>query len=185
MIGEQRNPITQNCRRTARSQFTKSASEKHKKSPSKLQWIRDKCRGRGASEGRTQTLWRRAGRRFCCSSCRISLGRCRRSTTGHGRRMASRLHGRFFYFVIFVFYKNIFSFSKFTGIYPGRPAAGRPEPGRPAAGRQGLFCKNFAKIFAEKPLEDQSPCSGAAGPQAAQSGPRPPGSRATGSPTLI
>ena len=63
-----------------------------------------------------------------------------------------------FLFFIFVFYKNIFLFSKFTGIYPGRPAAGRQE----------LFCKKFAKIFAEKPLEDQ-----------------PPGSRATGSPTLI
>ena len=42
-------------------------------------------------------------------------------------------------FFIFVFYKNIFSIWKFTGIYPGRPAAGRPGPGRPAAGRQGHF----------------------------------------------
>ena len=42
----------------------------------------------------------------------------------------------FFLFFNFVFYKNIFLFSKFTGIYPGRPAAGRPGPGRPAAGRQ-------------------------------------------------
>ena len=34
--------------------------------------------------------------------------------------------GGFFIFIfyIFVFYKNIFSIWKFTGIYPGRPAAG-------------------------------------------------------------
>ena len=71
----------------------------------------------------------------------------------------------FFYllFFNFIFYKNIFLFLKFTGIYPGRPG-GRPGPGCPAAGWQGLFCKNFAKIFAEKPLEDRSPGSGAAGP---------------------
>ena len=69
-----------------------------------------------------------------------------------------------FLFFIFVFYKNIFSFSKFTGIYPRCPTAGRPGPGRPAAGRQGLFCKNFTNFFAEKPLEDRSPGSGAAGP---------------------
>ena len=45
----------------------------------------------------------------------------------------------FFIFFIFVFYKNIFLIWKFTGIYPGRPAAGRPGPGRTAAGRQGHF----------------------------------------------
>ena len=52
---------------------------------------------------------------------------------------------RFFIFIFFNFvsYKNIFFFSKFTGIYPGRSAAGRPAPGRPAAGWQGLFCKKF------------------------------------------
>jgi len=36
------------------------------------------------------------------------------------------IRGRFLFF-IFVFYKNIFSIWKFTGIYPGRPAAGRQE----------------------------------------------------------
>ena len=52
--------------------------------------------------------------------------------------------GGFFIFIfyIFVFYKNIFLIWKFTGIYSGRPAAGRP-PGRPAAGRQGHFWKKF------------------------------------------
>ena len=44
-------------------------------------------------------------------------------------------------FIIFVFYKNIFSIWKFTGIYPGRPAAGRPGPGRPAAGRPALVVR--------------------------------------------
>src|SRR6185312_11871684 len=69
-----------------------------------------------------------------------------------------------FIFLIFVFYKNIFSFSKFTRIYPGRPAAGRPGPGRPAAGRQGLICKNFRKKITFRSLKDRSPGSGAAGP---------------------
>ena len=73
-----------------------------------------------------------------------------------------------FIFFIFVFYKNIFSFSKFTEIYPGRPTAERPGSGRPAAGRQGFFCKNFHGEFALKPLEDRSPDSVAAGPQAAR-----------------
>ena len=78
----------------------------------------------------------------------------------------SEFRGSIFIFIFFnfVFYKNIFSFSKFTGIYPGRPAAGR----------QGLFCKNFRGKFARRPLEDRSPGRGAAGP------PRPPGSGAAG-----
>ena len=33
-------------------------------------------------------------------------------------------------FIIFVFYKNIFSIWKFTGIYPGRPAPARQRGGR-------------------------------------------------------
>ena len=70
----------------------------------------------------------------------------------------------FFLFFIFVFYKNIFSFSKFTGIYPGRPAAGRPGPGRPAAGRQGFLCKNFCENICAQVPGGQSPGSGAAGP---------------------
>ena len=70
----------------------------------------------------------------------------------------------FLYFLFSFFTKNIFLFSKFTGIYPGRPAAGRPGPGRPAAGRQRLFCKKFRREFALRPLEDRSPGSGAAGP---------------------
>jgi len=74
-----------------------------------------------------------------------------------------QLAGAIFIFFIFIFYKNIFSFPKFTEIYPGRPAAGRPGPGRPAAGRQRLFRKNFRGEFALRPLEDRSPGSGAAG----------------------
>ena len=85
------------------------------------------------------------------------------------------LHGRgqlaavflFFYF-LFLFFKKIFSFSKFTGIYPGRPAAGRPGPGRPAAGRQGFFVKTFTKIFARRSLGAGRPTTGRPAPQAAR-----------------
>ena len=67
--------------------------------------------------------------------------------------------GFFIFFIFnFVFYKNIFSFSKSREIYPGRPAAGRPALGRPAAGRQGLFCKSFRGKFT------RGPWSRAAGP---------------------
>ena len=38
------------------------------------------------------------------------------------------LQVRGFLFFIFVFYKNIFLFSKFTGIHSGRPAAGTWSP---------------------------------------------------------
>ena len=77
---------TQNFRSTARSQFAKSASDEHKKSPSKLQWIRDKCRG-GGSERRKSTNAVATCRPeiFCpcpsrpISSCRISLGPGRRN----------------------------------------------------------------------------------------------------------
>ena len=55
-----------------------------------------------------------------------------------------RWDGRFFYFFIFNFrfFKNIFSFSKFTGIYPaaplpgGRDLAARRPPG---SGWPGIF----------------------------------------------
>ena len=53
-----------------------------------------------------------------------------------------------FIFFIFVFYKNIFLFSKFTGIYPDRL----------------VFCKSFCEEFALKPLEDRSPDNGTTGP---------------------
>ena len=57
------------------------------------------------------------------------------------RKVTHGANTRFFYFYFFisVFYKNIFSSWKFTEIYPGRPAAGRPGPDRPADGRQGLI----------------------------------------------
>ena len=87
------------------------------------------------------------------------------------KSMAGRLlMMRFFYFFIFHFrflQKYIFVFKIYRNI-PGRPAVGRPGPGCPAAGRQGLFCKNFREEFALRPLEDRSPRSGAAGPQAAR-----------------
>ena len=62
-----------------------------------------------------------------------SLGRSQLTSK---ENMAQNL-GDFFIFLFFnfVFYKNIFLFSKFTGIYPGRPAVGR----------QGFSSKNFAE----------------------------------------
>ena len=90
-----------------------------------------------------------------------------------GGTVGSPPNGAVFIFYIFIFYKNIFSFSKFTGIYPGRPAAG--PPGRGAA---GAFLK---KIRGEN-------CAQVPGgrPAAGRSGgrPWPPGCGATGPPTL-
>ena len=64
----------------------------------------------------------------------------------------------FLFFFIFVFYKNIFSIWKFTGIYPGRPAASRP------AAAAGAFLKKIrGKNCAQVP-GGRSPDSGAAGP---------------------
>ena len=89
--------------------------------------------------------------------CPWSKPRCARIKLAH-------VGGAVFLFFIFVFHKNTFSFSKFTGIYPGRPAAGRPGPGRPAAGRQGLLCKNFCENICAQVPEGRSPGSGAASP---------------------
>ena len=75
--------------------------------------------------------------------CPPSISQVKRSQSLNGPWAVTLeiLRGGFFIFIffIFVFYKNIFPIWKFTGIYPGRPAAGRPGPGRPAAGRQGLL----------------------------------------------
>ena len=73
-----------------------------------------------------------------------------------------------FLFFIFIFYKNIFSIWKFTGIYPGRPAAGRPGPGRPAAGRQGLLCKAFCSNNCAEVPGAGRPAAGRPAPQAAR-----------------
>ena len=61
-------------------------------------------------------------------------------------------------FFIFVFYKNIFSIWKFTGIYPGRPAAGR----------QSISEKNFAEKIARRSLGAGRPAAGRPAPQAAR-----------------
>ena len=54
-----------------------------------------------------------------------------------------------FLFFNFIFYKNIFSFSKSREIYPGRPAAGRsgPASGWPpgSRGRAQIFRENFCR----------------------------------------
>ena len=81
-----------------------------------------------------------------------------------------------FIFFIFIFYKNIFLIWKFTEIYPGRPAAGRPGPGRPVAGRQGLI---------RKKKDNKKLQTGPWGPAARQRGGRPPGRPAAGRPALF
>ena len=53
-----------------------------------------------------------------------------------------------FLFFIFVFYKNIFSFSKFTGIYPAAPLPDDRDVVAPLRGGRG-FC---AKFFTDKPM---------------------------------
>jgi len=102
--------------------------------------------------------WRRR-RETRCGVRGLGLGGLRRRE----RRIEA---GDFFIFLffIFVFYKNIFLFSKLTEIYPGRPAAGWPGPGRPAAGRQGFLCKNFCENICAQVSGGRSPGSGAAGP---------------------
>ena len=81
-------------------------------------------------------------------------------------------HGFFiFIFFISVFYKNIFSSWKFTEIYPGRPAAGRPGPSRPAAGRHGLICKKKRENkIAARSLGTGRPAAGRPASQAARLG---------------
>ena len=81
----------------------------------------------------------------------------------------------FLYFLFLFFTKNIFSIWKFTEIYPGRPAAGRPGPGRPAAGRQGLICKKRGKQIADRSLGTGRPAAWRPASQAARlGGGRPP-----------
>ena len=54
--------------------------------------------------------------------------------------------GRFFIFIFFNFdfFKNIFSFSKFTEIYPGCPLPGSRDLVAPLRGGRGFFAKKFA-----------------------------------------
>ena len=74
--------------------------------------------------------------------------------SGSSHEIGLRLGSRDFFYFLFSFFTKIYFFSKFTKIYPCRPAAGR----------QGFFCKSFRGKFVLKPLEDQPPDSGAAGP---------------------
>ena len=94
-----------------------------------------------------------------------------RSPTPKSQR-DGRIHDEWavFLFFISVFYKNIFSCSKFTWIYPGRPVAGRPGSGRPAAGRQGLICKKSRQKITPRSLKNRPPGSGAASPPGRQRG---------------
>ena len=100
-----------------------------------------------------RTFFRQANSSCCYGSCN-PIRHCYTGPSCRGLLRSETADtdglGGFFIFLFFnfVFYKNIFLFSKFAGIYPGCPAAGRLEPGRPAAGRQGLFYKNFRRKFA-------------------------------------
>ena len=120
-----------------------------------------------------------ASRPRCRSRRRIGRRRGRR------RDVVGAMRRGFFIFLFFIsiFYKNIFSICKFTEIYPGRPAAGRPGPGRPAAplpggrdlaarqpGGRGLSAKKDEIKLQTGPW-GRSPGCGAAGP------PGPPGCR--------
>jgi len=85
--------------------------------------------------------------------------------SGPGQMVSMVVSRGFFIFIFFisVFYKNIFSIWKFTEIYPGRTAAGRPGPGRPTAGRQGLICKKKTKTNCRQVPGNRPPGSWAAG----------------------
>jgi hypothetical protein len=80
----------------------------------------------------------------------------------------------FFYFLFLFFYKNIFLFSKFTGIYPGRPAAGQPGPGRPAAGAAGAFLQKCSRRICAEANRGPIARQGAAGPPGRPAAGRPP-----------
>ena len=67
-----------------------------------------------------------------------------------------------FLFFIFVFYKNIFSIWKFTGIYPGRDLAARQRGG------MGFCAKTLAQIIARRSLGAGRPAVGRPGPLAAR-----------------
>ena len=53
--------------------------------------------------------------------------------------------GAIFIFYIFIFYKNIFSFSKFTEIYPAAPLPGGRDLVAPLQGGRDFSTKNFVK----------------------------------------
>ena len=69
-----------------------------------------------------------------------------------------------FIFLIFVFYKNIFSFSKFTEIYPTAQLPGGRHLVAPVPGGRDLSVKIFVKKIVFRSLKDRSPGSWAAGP---------------------
>ena len=65
----------------------------------------------------------------------------RRAAAGHAKGRALRREAFFFIFIFFkiVFYRNIFSISQFTGLYPYRPTGGRQGAYRPSAGRAAPY----------------------------------------------
>ena len=72
---------------------------------------------------------------------------------------------RDFFIFLFFLQKYIFVFEIYRNI-PRPPLCRAAGTWPSAAGRQRLFCKKFRGKFTPGPLEDRSPSSGAAGPQA-------------------
>ena len=68
-----------------------------------------------------------------------------------------------FLFFIFVFKKNIFSFSKFTEIYPAAPQPGGRDLVAPLRGGRDFSAKKIRKKFTLKPLAASASTSTAAG----------------------
>ena len=83
--------------------------------------------------------------------------------------------GGFFIFLFFnfVFYKNIFSFSKFTGIYPAARQPGGRHPIALLRDGKGFSAKIFVENLRAGPWRTGRPTEG-------RPAPRPPGSGAAG-----
>ena len=65
-----------------------------------------------------------------------------------------------FLFFIFVFYKNIFSIWKFTGIYPAAPLPGGRDLAARQRGGRGISEKNFVEKIARRSLGAGHPTAG-------------------------
>ena len=112
------------------------------------------------------------------SFCEFILAICQKPGTLLGPDQKSLVSpSRLFYFYIFQkkIYRNIFWFSKFTVLYPYRPAGGRQGACRPVAGRQGLICKFKKNYLRGSPWrEPAAPLAGGRGLTARQGGGRLP-----------
>ena len=120
----------------------------------------------GKAEGHLE-LGRRGGRHS-----RRSLGR------GLWAEGGRRSRGFLFLYFLFLFFKKIYFYFRNLQEYTlAVPLPGGRDLVAPLRGGKGFSAKisrKFVKIFAEKPLEDRSPGSGAAGPPGRPAAGRPP-----------